>query len=204
MPQSMPTYAMSVYLIPKGLCADLERHMNRFWWGSGSTNGTRIHWMSWGRLCQPRIGGGLGFKRFHEFNIALLGKQGWQFITRPSTLVTKIFKARYFPRTSFLEATLGNNPSYCWRIILSSQALLRQGCARRIGNGMHPWLAESVNPMLTSEAFPTLNEASVSSLMVNEGVAEWDIDILRDLFNPRDVDCILKTPIRPTHEDTWY
>lgn len=31
--QAMPNHLMSVYLLPKDLCAELERMMNSFWWG---------------------------------------------------------------------------------------------------------------------------------------------------------------------------
>lgn len=41
--QSMPTYSMSIYLLPTTFCTELERCMNKFWWGKGSTSGTRIH-----------------------------------------------------------------------------------------------------------------------------------------------------------------
>lgn len=33
--QVMPNHLMSVYLLPKDLCEELERMMNSFWWGGG-------------------------------------------------------------------------------------------------------------------------------------------------------------------------
>ncbi|MCI14112.1 putative ribonuclease H protein, partial [Trifolium medium] len=52
----------------------------------------------------------------------------------------------YFPRSSFLEANLGNNPSYVWRSLLKSRYVLTLGCRWRIGDGSkikvmnEPWL----------------------------------------------------------------
>lgn len=54
----------------------------------------------------------MGFCDFKAFNLAMLAKQGWQILTITHTLVSRIFKARYFPDSSFLEANLGNNLSF--------------------------------------------------------------------------------------------
>ena len=50
----------------------------------------------------------------HWFNLAMLGKHGWRFLTNLDALVSRVFKAKYFPRGSFLEAEVGHNPSFIW------------------------------------------------------------------------------------------
>ncbi|KEH17434.1 hypothetical protein MTR_0015s0120 [Medicago truncatula] len=40
------------------------------------------------------------------FNLAMLGKQGWRIMTNPESLIARIYKARYYPRCNFFEATL--------------------------------------------------------------------------------------------------
>ena len=80
--------------------------MNRFWWGnSNSTAG--INWKSWDRLCVGKGAGGMGFRKVHQYNLSLLAKQGWRLLTCPDSLFARIYRAKYFPYTSFLEAKNG-------------------------------------------------------------------------------------------------
>ena len=44
--QAIPTYSMSIFVLPKGLCKEINSLMQNFWW-SHMKNGNRIHWMSW-------------------------------------------------------------------------------------------------------------------------------------------------------------
>ena len=70
--------------------------------------------MKWDMLCKPKTYRSTGFKRLHFFNVAMLGKQGWCLLTNLNTHVARLFKARYYPNTSFVEALLGSNPTYVY------------------------------------------------------------------------------------------
>ncbi|KAL8113779.1 hypothetical protein AgCh_020904 [Apium graveolens] len=76
--QSMPNYAMSVFLLPLEMCKDMEKMMCKFWWKISSMKDKNIHWMSWERMSKSKLVGGLGFRCLHDFNVILLGKQGWR------------------------------------------------------------------------------------------------------------------------------
>lgn len=58
--------------------------------------------------------GWMGFRHVWEFNLAMLCKQAWWLVTRPDSLVAKLYKARYFLNTSFFDAGLGANPLFIW------------------------------------------------------------------------------------------
>ncbi|VFQ60660.1 unnamed protein product [Cuscuta campestris] len=152
----MPQYAMSVFALPISTCQRIEGLMNKFWWQSGGKNSSGIHWLSWKRMTKPKKFGGLGFKDIHAFNLALLGKQGWRLLTKPHSLLSKVFKARYYPKGSFLEASTGPNPSFVWRSILAAQPLIKDVIRRRVGNGegtliwADPWLWDSSNPRVST------------------------------------------------------
>ncbi|XP_039039106.1 uncharacterized protein LOC120176866 [Hibiscus syriacus] len=61
------------------------------------------------------------------FNIALLGNQIWRLIQDENSLVFKVFKAKYFPSTSFFEAKLADRHSYAWASIMKAKEALREG-----------------------------------------------------------------------------
>lgn len=132
--QSIPNFWMALMLISLEICDGIEKRMNSYWWGNEST-GKGIRWMSWDRLCVVKEDGGLGFRKLRDFNVAMLSKQAWRIINNENPLVTSHMKARYFPHTDFLGASLVTNLSYVRRSILEAQKSIGQGCQKRIGNG---------------------------------------------------------------------
>lgn len=70
--QSIPTYVLSIFLLPKGVGEDIERMFNKYWWCSNGEGG--IRWREWGWLCSSKFWGGLGFRSIFNFNLALVGK----------------------------------------------------------------------------------------------------------------------------------
>ncbi|XP_019157363.1 PREDICTED: uncharacterized protein LOC109153925 [Ipomoea nil] len=84
--QSIPNYAMNVFLHPNGLSEEIEKIMNFFWWGCERRERGGIRWSQWKDLCVPKQFGGMGFRRVREMNLAMLGKQGWDFLKKPEAL----------------------------------------------------------------------------------------------------------------------
>lgn len=67
----------------------------------------------------------------------MLGKQIWRIILYPNSLLSRIFKAKYFPHCDVLDATPNANASITWRSILSALPLVATGIRWRVGNGEH-------------------------------------------------------------------
>jgi hypothetical protein len=111
--QAIPTYSMSIFLLPKELCKEINKLMQNFWWGQ-NTKERRIHWMSWEKLGQEKSIGGLGFRDLVRFNKALLAKQCWRLLQNPESIAVKIIVAKYYPNGSFWEARIGSRPSLIW------------------------------------------------------------------------------------------
>ncbi|XP_024042737.1 uncharacterized protein LOC127899877 [Citrus sinensis] len=185
--QAVPNFLINIYLLPLELCKELEIMMNSFWWA-----------------------GGIGFKKLRAFNLAMLGKQGWRLLTKPNSLVAQIFKARYYSRTTFAEATLGHNPSYAWRLIMAAKQVVINGSRIQIGDGKQtfigtdPWLPDSECGFTSTVLSEHVQSAPVSSLIV-PSTRTWDHDILNDIFDDRDKNLILKIPLSERRTaDLWY
>jgi len=124
------------------------------------------------------------FRNLHGFNLAMLGKLGWQFTTYNDATMTKIFKAKYCPNGDFLDAQLGHSPSYVWHSIHASQVLVRKGFQWRLDDGekinirSQPWLQAPTNYFVTTVAPWGLEDLNVSTL-INHHEASWNINIIQ-------------------------
>ncbi|XP_060961018.1 uncharacterized protein LOC133031516 [Cannabis sativa] len=191
--QALPCYAMSVFLLTKEICSNLEGLMAKFWWKSQSQAGTKgVNWMSWKRLSRHKNDGGMGFRDLQDYNLAFLGKQGWRLLTNEDSLVSKIYKARFI-----------------WKSILEAQGLVQAGARKSIGNGstvsilLDPWLPDPSNPYVVSD-HPGLLNHNVSSLF-SAYSKSWDIDVLTDLFTERDKNLILSIQLSEhAITDKWH
>ena len=92
-------------------------------------------------MCKSKLHGGMGFRNLQAFNLAMLAKQAWRLLTRPDSLISRIYKARYFPHSDVLNAHMGCNPSYAWHSIHSSLIVICRGKRWWVGNGktIHIW-----------------------------------------------------------------
>lgn len=70
--------------------------------------------------------------------------------------------------SSFVEATVGNNPSYAWRSIMAAHEVIIQGSYIQIGNGLQttiggsPWLSDLDHGYVTTPLPDVLANAPVS------------------------------------------
>ncbi|CAA0808193.1 Uncharacterized mitochondrial protein AtMg00310 [Striga hermonthica] len=122
--QSIPTYFMSLFRIPKFICDQLLSLVAPFWWGSREGE-RKLSWVKWSRLTLSKQLGGLGFRDLSKFNQALLGKQAWRVLSEPDSLVSRVLKSKYFPSCSFLEASLRPGSSFIWRSLLWGREVIK-------------------------------------------------------------------------------
>lgn len=96
--QAIPVFVMSCFLLPQETCDNIERAVCKFWWGSNGDN-KKIHWVRKDKVLRSTIDGGLGFRNLRDFNMVMLEKQIWRLHTNQHALISKVFKAKYYPTT---------------------------------------------------------------------------------------------------------
>ncbi|KAL0011163.1 hypothetical protein SO802_006271 [Lithocarpus litseifolius] len=197
--QSMPTYSMSVFQLPKKLCDELDALCAKFWWGQVG-NERKIHWKSWDKLTVSKKEGGMGFRDLRAFNLAMLAKQGWRMIKDNDSLLYQCFKARYFPRSNFLEAKESPNCSYVWRSLMAAMPILQSGHCWRVGNGASiqvlkdKWIPYFPTNKVLVPIHGNLGELMVCDL-INPELNIWRYEDIRAIFHKDEADAICQIPL---------
>ncbi|XP_050251841.1 uncharacterized protein LOC126698562 [Quercus robur] len=160
---------MNCFKLPIGLCEEIEGLIRRFWWGQSGER-RKIHWARWGELCKPKGEGVMGFKDLALFNDAFLAEQDWRLLQNRNSLLCRVFKPKFFPHGSNLEAPQSQIGSYAWSI-LKGRDVLMEGLRWRVGDG------------LGCIRF----RESVCLALIKPGTNEWNSKLLQQLFSTRDI-----------------
>ncbi|CAA7055077.1 unnamed protein product [Microthlaspi erraticum] len=143
---SMPTYSMSCFKLPISLCKRIQSVLTRFWWDANPDK-KKMCWIAWHKLTRGKREGGLGIRDIQDFTDAMLGKLSWRILTKPSCLLARILKGKYFPDQSFLECKTSEGGSHGWKGIVIGRNLLKEKIGKVIGNGAttkiweDPWIS---------------------------------------------------------------
>ncbi|KAL9812373.1 putative ribonuclease H domain, reverse transcriptase zinc-binding domain-containing protein [Arabidopsis thaliana] len=130
---------MSCFLLPQTIINKLRRAIAKFWW-STKNNNRGLHWLAWDKVCIPLEDGGLGFRDFKEFNIALLAKQLWRILRYPNSLLSRVLKVELIQAIidpSDIPLILSLKPSrrfqvddFCWIYTKSGHYTVKSGYLR--------------------------------------------------------------------------
>jgi hypothetical protein len=194
--QSIPAYAMSVFLLPKNICKKITNIIAQFWWGDDD-KGKKMHWYAWWKMCFPKREGGLGFRDFHSFNLAMLAKQVSRIIDDPDSLCAKVLRAKYFPDGDILRAGPKAGSSFTWQSIVAGIQTFKKGCIWRLGSGesIHiwrdPWIPTSPNRRIISPRGNCI--LTKVSELIDPYTGQWDL--LHNNFHQIDVNRIIQIPL---------
>lgn len=89
---------------------------------------------------------GLAFRNLYGYNIALIAKHVWKFVHKSQSLVSRFFKAKYYPTSHVLQAKALPGSSFIWKGIVTAKNEVLQGYRWVLGDGgsikctQDPWL----------------------------------------------------------------
>lgn len=148
----------------------------------------KIHWVNWKDMCKPKFDDGMGFKDLALFNETLLAKQAW-WLLHKKFIFYRVFKTRFFPKYSILEAKDSNSGSYACKSILKGKNVLSCGFLWQVGSGasmkiwQDNWLPISNQLKVLSPVFNDYDDTLVSSLSNHES-KQWHAELIDSIFSP--------------------
>ena len=192
---------MFVLQFHKGLCDQLDVIVRRFWWNPKSDKGTYSSPIAWVSLCWPLKEGGLGFRKFWEFNQALLAKLAWWLLEGRDCLCINLFRAKYKVRSNWLNHKASGSISLIWKSLEGIKQLIAQGVCMLIGSRdsvriwEDPWIPNLPHfwPNLRENA--SMDGALVVSRLLDHNRTRWDFSKLRALFDDTTVASICRIPL---------
>ncbi|GKD95008.1 RNA-directed DNA polymerase, eukaryota, reverse transcriptase zinc-binding domain protein, partial [Tanacetum coccineum] len=139
---NLPTYYMSIYMMPSHVQNKLESIHNSFFIGVDQGE-KKITWIKWKKCMASKKLGGLGIGSIYGLNIGLLFKWIWRFLSNPSDLWARSISNLYGSHGGVFNAKIRSSSLSPWGSIMTTvYRLKRKGidllsfCSRSIGNGV--------------------------------------------------------------------
>ncbi|GLU13484.1 hypothetical protein SLE2022_301180 [Rubroshorea leprosula] len=205
---AIPTFTMSCFLFPTGVCQDINKIIRKFWWGQKNDE-RKLCWVSWNQLSKSKHVGGMGFKDLYCFNLAMLARQAWRLLQNPNALWVRVLKSLYFPNSSFLTARKGSHPSWAWSSILKGRDIVQLGMRWNVGTGQNILIYQD-NWVPTLPGFKVNSPSETHSVFsyvceLLDDRGEWDITKLNASFRNQVSWEILKIPIGACEDSlVWH
>ena len=121
-------------------------------------------------------------------------------LNHDESLFYKVFKAKFFPDCSILEATSHHKGSFAWKSILQSKHVIESGSIWRVGDGKSikirgdNWLPNQSCRRVISPISSLGPESTVSSL-IDVGSRSWKADLIKHEFLPHEASIIVGLPL---------
>jgi hypothetical protein len=192
---AIPSYIMSLFLLPKSFCSEIDSILKKFWWGFPQEKKHNLSFLSWDNICQPKVLGGLGICSMEFLNNSLLARLGWKLVSslnsNNSPLWVDALRGKYLRnRVSFLDAPFNPLSSWFWKGLLKNRKVVEKGACWSITDGanIHIWKSSWIPSMSSFKPRPNVHllelpDFFVADLLLNNSQS-WNVDLLHDLFDP--------------------
>ena len=138
---NLPTYYMSLYLMPTTVQKVLESMRNKFFIG-GNLDEKKVTWVKWNSCLASKAMGGLGIGSIYALNVSLLFKWIWRFRCHPNDLWAKVIKGIHGQHGGIGTGRIAKSNASPWNVIVRSVSQLQlkgidllASCNRSLGDG---------------------------------------------------------------------
>ncbi|GJR32563.1 RNA-directed DNA polymerase, eukaryota, reverse transcriptase zinc-binding domain protein [Tanacetum coccineum] len=190
---SLPTYYMSIYMMPATVQKKLEAMRNKFFIG-GDLDEKKITWVRWKKFLASKELGGLGIGSIYRLNIGLLFKWVWRFLSSPFDLWVRVIKNIHGEKEKGID--------------------LLSLCVRKIGNdaSCHFWEDTWVGHMPLKDQFPcifqldTFKSCSIADRLF---VQDWDSFLRRhprggaEMSQLLNLQSLIQGTVLSDNNDSW-
>jgi hypothetical protein len=193
---SIPSYIMSIFLLPKGFCMELNAILRKFWWGFPQNKSHNLTLLAWDNICKPKSLGGLGIRSMDFMNHSLLARLGWKLTSKQPLLWVTALTSKYVKEGSdFLNTAFNPTSSWMWKGLMKARAVVEKGACLAISNGQHVniWTSPWVPTCSSFRPNPNPNLVGLPDFHVDELIdpinRSWNVSLLHDLF---DIDSVIQ------------
>ncbi|XP_071689240.1 uncharacterized mitochondrial protein AtMg00310-like [Rutidosis leptorrhynchoides] len=123
---SLGIYLLSLFKCPESNLKRLESIRARFFWG-GSNKVKKMSWVKWDKILAPLDRGGLNVGSLKGFNLALIHKWRWRYLSNPNDYWVAIIKSIH-----------GNKFEQVSRSCTSMWSAIVSSCNKTISDGILP------------------------------------------------------------------
>lgn len=204
---ALPSYCMSVFLLPKSLCHSIDVLLKNFWWGFSKDKNRNFHPKAGADICLPKELGGLGLRRMYDLNRAMVAKLGWQVISNPECLWVKAVIAKYLRNSSFLEYQRKADVSWIWQGVEKTRELIIRNLHWKVKNGrqtliwQHPWVPHVGGSIPKLKADVILPNPISHVVDLCDDTGHWREQDIRAWFEPDSAEAILRISRHSITED---
>ncbi|KAG7585557.1 Reverse transcriptase domain [Arabidopsis thaliana x Arabidopsis arenosa] len=133
---------ISTFKIPRGCIREIESLCSRFLWSGGTENSHKAN-VAWSKVCLPKSEGGLGLRRFTEWNTTLSLKLIWLLFSNSGSLWVAWHRYHHLHLhlaggnsiSNFWEIKEKVNDTWNWKCLLRLRPLAEKFLRCTVGNG---------------------------------------------------------------------
>ncbi|XP_026416890.1 uncharacterized protein LOC113312346 [Papaver somniferum] len=198
--QAIPLFQTGAFLNPKHLCKQIDSHLCKFWWGETldpkdkETASARV-----GHYVFPQGRRLSGIRKVDLNKLAMLDRNAWRILENPNCMLAIVLKAKYFPRTDFLNAKCTNKCSWTWKCLHSIKEIIKPFISWIVGDGhfIDPWYDKWIPTLGTAVPNPLVPPGPNIKVyyFIDHSTRTWNMSRLNTHFDNAYVKKIITIPL---------